>query len=291
MTNPLHASHYADAALKRQVEIVENVSVAEDTFRVRFACPEIADRIIPGQFLMMRLADCVDPLIGRAFAVYDVIAGGAGDACSIDVVYHVKGKFTARLAESFPGRQLVVWGPLGNGFPPLVCDHLILIAGGVGQTPFLTLAKEHLGLQRYGSPRRKVEIVPRVTLVLGAQSERFLANVADFQRLGVDVRLATDDGSVGHRGFVTDVLSEVLEADCSGVQIVSCGPMAMMRRAAEIAAQTQVPCYVSLETPMACGVGICFSCVARIRDERGDWDYKRTCVDGPVFDATRIMWS
>jgi dihydroorotate dehydrogenase electron transfer subunit len=108
--------------------------------------------------------------------------------------------------------------------------------------------------------------------------------------LGVDVRLATDDGSTGHHGLVTDLLTELLKTETQGVQVVSCGPVLMMQRAAEIAAEHDVPCDVSLETPMACGIGICFSCVAKIRDDQGNWDYKRTCVEGPIFEASRIEW-
>ncbi len=164
MCNPLHAHHYADAAILRQVDIVENVAVARDTYRVRFHCGEMAEQILPGQFLMVRLAGCDDPLIGRPLAVYDIGPDVAGEPAAIDLIYHVKGKFTTRLASCVRGQQLTVWGPLGNGFPPLACDHLIMVAGGVGQTPLLTLAKEHLGLQRFGRPPRETPRVPRVTL-------------------------------------------------------------------------------------------------------------------------------
>ena len=290
MNNPLHAHYYADAALERRVPIVENVLVARDTYLVRFPCSEIAQRIVPGQFLMVRLAGCDDPLIGRPLAVYDVVRNDAGQCEAIDLIYHVKGKFTRRLCVSLPGQLLDVWGPLGNGFPPLRCDHLIMVAGGVGQTPFLTLAQEHLGRARFGTPPRAVTPVPQVTLCFGAQSECFLAGVEDFLSLGVAVELATDDGSRGHHGLVTDLLESMLAQRTGVVRIVSCGPLAMMQRTAKIAERFEVPCYVSLETPMACGIGICFSCVAKIRDDAGEWDYKRTCVEGPVFDATTVVW-
>ena len=171
----------------------------------------------------------------------------------------------------------------------------MMVAGGVGQTPLLTLAKEHLGLQRFGVPPRETPHVPRVTLCFGAQSADLLACVDDFQALGLDVQLATDDGSRGHHGFVTDLLESMLiERPATAqttVQIVSCGPVVMMQRTAEIAARFALPCYVSLETPMACGIGICFTCVAKVRDDTGQWDYQRTCVEGPIFDAARIDWS
>ncbi|MFO7906441.1 MAG: dihydroorotate dehydrogenase electron transfer subunit [Planctomycetota bacterium] len=290
MNTPLHASHYADAALQRTVEIVENVSVAEETHRIRFRCPEIARLVVPGQFLMARIAACNDPLIGRALAVYDIGADHSSRSATVDLVYQVKGKFTTRLRTSPPGTRLVVWGPLGNGFPLLHCERLIMVAGGIGQTPFLTLAKEHLGLRPFGTPPRRVDTSPRITLCFGARSKGFLAGVEDFQQLGVDVRLATEDGSAGHQGRVTDLLWELLAANRPNTQVTCCGPVPMMRQAARISADFRVPCYVSLETPMACGIGICFCCVAKILDESGHWDYKRTCVEGPVFDANRVAW-
>jgi hypothetical protein len=114
--NPLHAKYYADQAVQLAVEIVENVRLAKDTYRVRFRAPPIARCIVPGQFLMLRLADVNDPLIGRPLALYDTIAGASGQPESIDVVYLVKGKLTSRLWQMQPGQCLEVWGPLGNGF-------------------------------------------------------------------------------------------------------------------------------------------------------------------------------
>src|ERR1700690_2247938 len=139
MSNPLHAPFYADGACWINATIVENVSVARDTYRVRFACPAIAGRITPGQFIMLRLAGCDDPLLGRPLALYDTILSAKGEAVWLDVVYLVAGKFTRRLAGCTSGQSLEVWGPLGNGFPPQTGEHLIMVAGGIGQTPFLAL--------------------------------------------------------------------------------------------------------------------------------------------------------
>ena len=290
MSSPLHASYYADQALQQDVVIAENVRVARDTYRLRFECPAIARRVVPGQFLMLRLAGVNDPLIGRALAVYDSVLTAIGSAQGIDVVYLVKGKFTRQLAQCPPGSQLTVWGPLGNGFPVQATEHLIMVAGGIGQTPFLALAAEHLGLRRYGEPLRTVTPAARVTLCYGARSAEYLAGVQDFERLGVEVRISTDDGSRGHRGLVTEVLAQLLDTAGGAQRIVCCGPEVMMEAVAGLAAARNVPCQVSLETPMACGIGICFTCVAKVKDAAGNWDYKRTCVEGPVFDAAKIQW-
>jgi dihydroorotate dehydrogenase electron transfer subunit len=102
------------------------------------------------------------------------------------------------------------------------------------------------------------------------------------------VRVSTEDGSAGHRGLVTGLIEPVVASSPAPCRIVACGPEPMMEAAAAIAKRLGVPCQVSLETPMACGIGICFSCVAKVRDRTGAWDYRRTCVEGPVFDADQI---
>jgi dihydroorotate dehydrogenase electron transfer subunit len=279
--------HFADGLWQGSVTIEENEQIARDTYRVRFACPEIARRIVPGQFLMLRLAGCNDPLLGRPLALYDTVPDAAGQARALDVVYLVVGKLSTRLSRFLPGQAIEVWGPLGNGFAAEPTQHLVMVAGGIGQTPFMALAREYLGQRSYGSERR-VAAAKKVTLCYGARSRDYLAGIDDFQRLGVSVRTSTDDGSAGHHGLVTDLLKQVLHESTEGVRVVCCGPERMMHAVAEISHQHDVRCQVSLETPMACGIGICFSCVAKVRDSSGTWDYRRTCVEGPVFDASAI---
>ena len=286
----LHADFYADQATHHVVNVVENIRIAEATYRLRFRCPEIAEQALPGQFLMLRLDGLNDPLIGRPLAVYDVTRDEHGQPSEVDVVYIVKGKLTSWLEFVEPGQQIGVWGPLGNGFLPEPTQHLIMVAGGIGQTPFLALAQEYLGINQFGTPPRVVPACERVTFCYGARAAKYLAGVEDFKEIGVDTRLATDDGSTGHHGLVTDVLTSVLDESPGDRRIVCCGPEPMMEAVAGVAADYSAPCRVSLETPMACGIGICFTCVAMVRDECGEADYKRTCVEGPVFDATKIVW-
>lgn len=288
--NPLHAAYYADRAVQQTVPVHENVPLARDIYRLRFECPEMARRIVPGQFLMLRLAGYNDPLLGRPLALYDTALDETGQPTAIDVVYRVGGKLTGRLAQFQLGQQVEVWGPLGNGFAPLPAEHLIMVAGGIGQTPFVALAQEVLGIRTYGDPPRRVPQASHVTFCYGVQTAAMLAGVEDFQRAGVTVRVATEDGSQGHPGRVTEVLQQVLAEVRQDTRIVCCGPEPMMRKVARIAGTKGVPCQVSLETPMACGIGICYTCVAKVRDAGGDWDYRRTCVEGPVFDARDIVW-
>jgi dihydroorotate dehydrogenase electron transfer subunit len=305
MTSSLHAAFCPDRAVQRTVEIIENVRLAKDTYRVRFVAPELAQRITPGQFLMLRLADVNDPLIGRPLALYDTAVGESGQPEFVDVVYLVKGKLTSRLWQMRPGQRIDIWGPLGNGFgvqgsgfnvqesvkkPPVSTEHLILVAGGIGFTPFLALAREALQKKTYGNPPRSASCPRHITYCYGARSAEYFAGLEDFQRLGIEVRLATDDGSRGHHGLVTDLLQQALAERHGRPHVICCGPEPMMAAVARIAHRAGATCEVSLETPMACGIGICFTCVARIRDSAGGWDWKRTCVEGPVFDAEMIEW-
>jgi len=294
--SPLHADHYADRASFSPATVIENVCSARDTYRMRIDAPAIAERIAPGQFLMVRLAGHVDPMLGRAFALYDVIRNDAGQAVAVDFVYLKKGKLTIPLAKCQPGSHVEVWGPLGNGFSIAPTDHLIMVAGGIGQTPFLALGKECLGRAKYAAPLRQATEVSHATLCYGVRTADLLAGQDDFRGAGIDLRIASDDGSIGHQGLVTDVLRQVVgESASQSPRVVCCGPEPMMQATAEVCRELGVPCQVSLETPMACGIGICFSCVAKIRQEDGpngelEWDYKRTCVEGPVFDAEMIVW-
>ncbi|NLX99849.1 MAG: dihydroorotate dehydrogenase electron transfer subunit [Rhodopirellula sp.] len=283
-----HHVSYADRAWHGTVTVEENIVVARDTYRLRFRCPEIAGPMLPGQFIMIRLPGSDDPLLGRPLAVYDTVDGTSDASAGLDIVYLAIGKMTRRLALFGQGQPLEVWGPLGNGFPPVPAEHLILVAGGIGQTPFLALAKEYLGQKTYGDPPREVSRAAKVSLCYGVRSKDYLAGVADFERIGVEVHVTTDDGSAGRPGFVTDLIRPVLARCEVAPRIVCCGPEAMMAGTAKLAKNLGVPCQVSLETPMACGIGICFSCVAKVRDADGAWDYRRTCVEGPVFDAEAV---
>lgn len=294
------AAYYADGASVVTATILENEPLARDTYRMRIDAAEIAQQILPGQFLMVRLAGFDDPMLGRPFALYDVVLDAAGQPTAVDFVYLVHGKLTTQLARCGAGQQVEVWGPLGNGFckgpagnssSPTIPQHSIFVAGGIGQTPFLALGKQRLGRQAYGDQPLMQLSGQSVTLCYGVRSQDLLAGADDFRAAGLDLRIASDDGSIGHHGLVTDLLRELLAEQPEGErQVVCCGPEPMMQAVAEICRETGTPCQVSLETPMACGIGICFSCVAKVKQADGSWDYKRTCVEGPVFDAESIEW-
>jgi len=278
----------------RLAPVLENVPIARDTFRLRLGDATMARSITPGQFVMIRPGSegATDPLLGRPLALYDVVRDGDATPIAFDVVYLVVGRGTAALSLRRGGERLAVWGPLGNGFGPPPSGPVILVAGGIGQTPFLALGRSWLGKERYGEqPATYVDGHDvNITLLYGARTAAFLAGLDDFCRAGIEVELATDDGSAGHHGFVTELLARRLAQSDRPAKIVGCGPPAMLAAVARLAEQHQVPCDVSLENHMACGFGACFSCVARIRQADGSTDLRRVCVEGPVFAADLIDW-
>lgn len=270
----------------RTARVTEHVRLADRTYRVRLAAADIAAAVRPGQFVMLRLPGTTDPLLGRPFALYDTVLDAAGTPVGIDVVYLVVGKMTGRLADVAVGESLEVWGPLGKPFLDVgTPEHVRLVAGGIGQTPFLAYTRELLGTRGYGGdpPRKRTD---KVSLYYGVRTAALAAGVDDFRSAGAEVHLASDDGSVGTRGFVT----QLLESHGPGGPLVGCGPEPMLRALTKLAVGWGVPCQVSLETPMACGIGVCFSCVTKVKQPDGDWDYKRVCVDGPAFDAAQLVW-
>lgn len=269
--------------LQRTARTIENVPLAERTFRIRLECPEIAAAIRPGQFLMLRLPGTSDPLLGRPFALYDTVLDETNKPVGLDVVYLVVGKMTGLLAQVKAAEPIEVWGPLGNGFPDLTgSEHVTCVAGGIGQTPFLAYVRELLGTRGYGG-RTARQQSKRVSLFYGVRNAALAAGVEDFRAAGCEVHLASDDGSIGYKGFVTQLLNQ----DRPTGPFVGCGPEPMLHALSKLTASWGAKCYVSLETPMACGFGVCFSCVTKVKTAEG-WDYKRVCVDGPVFDAAML---
>ncbi|HLJ10995.1 MAG TPA: dihydroorotate dehydrogenase electron transfer subunit [Planctomycetaceae bacterium] len=274
------------------VSVIEQVPLARDTYRLRLEAPEAARDVLPGQFFMIRSPGTTNPLLGRPFALYDTWLDGRGVPAGIDIVYLVVGKMTALMASWKAGQRVEIWGPLGNGFPAIDAPRLLIVAGGIGNTPFPAVIREALGGRRYGSRTPDSRLAPgQITLCYGARSAEYLSGLPDFAALQINVRLATDDGSRGHKGFVTELAAKVLDdmpADGS-TAIYCCGPESMMRAVAQIASRHRVPCWLSLETPMACGFGACFSCVTRVKQPDGTWDYRRTCVEGPIFPAEQLV--
>jgi dihydroorotate dehydrogenase electron transfer subunit len=278
-------------AARRTVAILENEQIARDTFRLRLDDPAMARVIRPGQFLMIRPAFGNDPLLARPFALYDVARDNSGIPNAIDVVYLIIGRGTSVLSRLREGDEVTIWGPLGNGFEPSSQGSVVFVAGGIGQTPFLALGRWWLGRGEYGEDRSPATKAESATLLYGVRSKDLAAGVADFEASGIAVELATDDGSAGHKGYVTDLLTRRLERGERPSKVVGCGPPAMLAVLSKIVETHDIACDLSMENHMACGFGACFSCVAPIRQSDGSIDLRRVCVEGPIFPSRDVVWT
>jgi dihydroorotate dehydrogenase electron transfer subunit len=295
------------SAVHRWAPVLHNTPIARDTYRLRLGDAAVARAIKPGQFVMIRPgpADATDPLLGRPLALYEVERDPTGVATAFDVVYLVVGRGTAALSQRRPGERVAVWGPLGNGFGPAPAGPVVLVAGGIGQTPFLSLGRWWLGQAVYGNEPAQDPLTIQardpglpsgaqpaaITLLYGVRTAAFLAGVDDFRGAGFEVEVATDDGTTGYHGFVTDLLTRRLARGDRPARIVGCGPPLMLASLARIASDYQVPCDVSIENHMACGFGACFSCVTPMRQSDGSTDLRRVCVEGPIVSADKVDWA
>jgi dihydroorotate dehydrogenase electron transfer subunit len=217
-----------------------------------------------GQFMMIRGAEWGDaPLLPRPMSY---LTGGGTPSVLIKVL----GDGTSRMARAVPGEPFTLLGPLGNRWRPPAGGRPLLVAGGVGIAPLLFFARE---LHARGV---------RPLAIYGGRTSRDLPLEDELAEVS-ELLLTTEDGSRGHRGRVTDLLGELLS---SGTEVYTCGPDRMMAAVAAVCAERDVPCEVSLETPMACGYGVCLGCPVPTADD----GYIYACVQGPCIDARRIAW-
>lgn len=281
-------------AIQESAIVFSQRTLASGTFAVQISGQQIASGIKPGQFFMIRAAESTDPLLGRPFALYDTIVDDNNSPTAFEFAYHVIGKMTGLMSNWKAGEKVELWGPLGNGFPVFEGNHLLCVGGGIGYTPFLAVARETLQQRQYGADDDRYQKGPnakRVTLCYGSQTKAARADLSDFEELSnLDIKISTDDGSEGHHGLVTDLVQQMFDLPESERPdgVYCCGPEPMMYAVARLCFAANIPCWLSLETPMACGFGACFSCVTKVNVEGGGWDYRRTCVEGPVFPAATL---
>lgn len=256
-------------------KILRTERLADDVFRITLLAEEIARSAKPGQFVMVRTSPNHDPLLRRPFSIHQATADGR-----VQILVKVVGKGTRLLAEAAEGGQLDLVGPLGRGFSTSAQGPLCIIGGGIGIAPLFFLARELI------RSREPAEIL----VLLGAKNSDELQPLADdFARLGLPLRLATDDGSLGHHGFVIDLMEEGMAAD-KPWQVYTCGPYPMLRGVAEKCAARHWRCQASLETMMACGISACLGCALPRASSSEASGYLHACKDGPVFEAREVLW-
>jgi len=247
-------------------------------YSLTVVAPGIAEQARPGQFVAIGVGGPhTSMLLRRAFSIYAVSEKGVFGG-TVEFVFAVAGRGTEWLSKLRPHDPLEVVGPLGRPFK-LPKDKVVatLVGGGYGTSPLFSLAET---LRAKGS---------RVDFVVGAATAERLFGALDAKRISTSVVFTTDDGSQGEKGWVSDVLPGVIERTGSEV-VYACGPMGMLRSVAAIADAYGLPCQVAVEEEMACGIGVCMTCVLPVRDESGQTRMVRSCVEGPVFMGDRIRW-
>jgi dihydroorotate dehydrogenase electron transfer subunit len=260
--------------LRAQCEVLAYRKVGQ-YHSLTFVAPEMAERAEPGQFVSLGVPDS-GALLRRPFSIFSVSQHGPW-AGTLEVIFDVVGPGTAYLATRSKHDVVDVVGPLGRPFPlpaqPVSC---LLVGGGYGAAPLLFLAQV---LAQQGL---------RVDMVLGASTQDRIFNAIEAKRLSASAQFTTEDGSLGTQGRVTDVMPGIIAAAGTGV-IYACGPMPMLRAVSEIAVAHQVPCQVAVEEHMACGTGVCWTCVIPVQRKDG-WRNLRACTEGPVFNGAKIRW-
>ena len=272
MTNPTRVEGNASDR-DRDVRIVSKQEVAPGHFQMRLACLDAVPEVSPGQFLHLWLPGRADPLLRRPYTVYRTHEDG------FDILFQAVGKGSALLAGMDIGATLRVAWPLGEGFaPPPDGATAVVVGGGVG------MASLYLLIERLAQAS-----VPTLGL-LGTRSSDYGLCRQEIEALGVPLRIATDDGSEGFHGFVTELAASVFDEEKpTAPHVYACGPTPMMRALTEVVTSRDIPTQVALENRIGCGLGVCLGCVVPVRTGE-DVSYQRVCIEGPVFDARNVIW-
>lgn len=309
------------------VEVVSNREIAPGYFSLWLRGPSALGRFHPGQFLMLGWAEGLDPFLPRAMSIrrarpasrkfqvsgsrvqvkeafYASPKPGTRNpelgAAEVEILYKIYGRGTALLAGIRPSRVLRALGPLGNAFEvPRSAPEVLLVAGGIGVPPIAALAE--MLAKRRASRRREIGVF------LGGKSKPDLLCIADFRRVGAKVHLATEDGSIGFKGLVTELMEQFLSTPhlaphsphlsdrtphpAPRTYLYACGPHPMLSALSRIAEKHDLPYQASLEANMACGFGACVGCVMPVVGGEGHQSYRLVCKDGPVFDGRQILWT
>jgi dihydroorotate dehydrogenase electron transfer subunit len=238
--------------------------------------PGVAARFKPGQFVALAVGGPVTPmLLRRAFSIHDVRPDHGG---TVEIVFAANGPGTQWLAERRARDVLDVTGPLGRPFPvprdPVSC---LLVGGGYGSAALFSLAG------RLRDRRCSVDFL------LGAASGDRVFGALTARRTGRTASITTEDGSLGARGVVTDMMGQIIHEARTDV-IYACGPMGMLRQVTSLARRYDIPVQVAVEEKMACGIGVCMTCVLPVTGSDGITRMVRSCVDGPVFRGEQVRW-
>ncbi|MBN2057263.1 MAG: dihydroorotate dehydrogenase electron transfer subunit [Candidatus Saganbacteria bacterium] len=269
-------------SIQEKCRILDHQQIAPQHFKLTLVSKYISAHGLPGQFINVKVSDSYDPLLRRPLSLHRIMP----EEESFELLYEVVGKGTELLSKRTVGSEIDVLGPLGSGFSLEQKEIAVLVGGGMGVAPLLALAealKDPVASSQ--GPGAKA-----IYVLLGARNRARVLAEKEFRSVTEQVLIATDDGSYGKKGFVSDILIDVLENTLEPrtqnlAVIYACGPDLMLKAVTDIAFQKKIPAQVSMEQRMACGIGTCLGCVIGTKN-----GYKKVCDDGPVFNSEELIW-
>ncbi len=257
---------------QEDAEVLEHEEIQGGYKLLVMRAPSIAPAVKPGQFLHVLVPHLGESILRRPFSVFRA----EGDRLAI--LYKGVGRGTRTLAYLHAGETLSIIGPLGRGYPAMSAGtYPVLVAGGYGMAALYLLARD---------------LPVKGVAFFGGRSRADILCVKEFEALGWRVMVTTEDGSLGERGKVTDALDAWGHGEGAGrrPEFFVCGPSGMLKAVASRALKQQHPAWVSVDNNMGCGVGACLTCVLKVHDDATGWAWARACREGPVFNATEIVW-
>lgn len=267
--------------------VLSNQPIGDGLFQMALSLPPLFDSAGPGQFLHVRIRDAFEPFLRRPFSIYDVgPVPRRKEERRVSFLYDVVGRGTALLADMQPGATVDVLGPLGRAYADRPQAKVtLLVGGGIGIPPMYFLARRYMTRQSQARDERWYAL-------LGARTKKKICSVADFERIGVTPVIATDDGTEGHKGFVTELMEHFVAVTRGfrwSIRMYGCGPEPMLEKMVAFAKREKVPCQISMERRMGCGMGACRACVCKVVDkEHPEGKVVASCREGPVFGADEL---
>ena len=255
----------------QKCKIIKKKFLKEDICSITILSKEIGEDAKPGQFLEIRVVDDIEPLLRRPISIYNANK----EKGEVEFIFKIKGKGTKLLSERREGEYLDIIGPLGYGYFKLEdYKNIAIIGGGIGIFPLHELSKiaKNNGIN--------------ASLYIGFRNKDLVILEDELKKVCNELIISTDDGSYGKNGFSIDFLKEdikIRKPDC----IYACGPLPMLKAVQELTINENIPCQISLEERMACGLGVCLGCA--VKDKTSENNYKHVCKNGPVFDATTVQ--
>ena len=260
-------------AIKLQAKLVEKKEIKENIYHFNVKADEIVNTAKPGHFIEIRVSDNIEPFLRRPISIYNLNK----EEGILEFIFQVKGKGTDILSQKNVGEKIDILGPLGSGtFKYDKFQNIAVIGGGIGVFPLYELCKEAKADNR------------NVSTYLGFRSKDFVLLEEEFANVSDKLTITTDDGSYANKGFAINFLEKDIEdgkVDC----IYACGPLPMLRAVRELAIKKDIPCQISLEERMGCGLGVCLGCAVKTaRSTKESPEYWHVCKGGPVFSAKEV---